>query len=159
MTSFYLQLLVAIWRGSPIEEQFIKHSHRIPYLHLLTYSSTNAIFFLLVSRYYFLNLSYTSTIHPSFRIHITHVSTPRAFLTKKICLNSSSSSATIFLLVSTLCKILVAAALKALNLSQSLVFIPTSLLAHILFYNLTTLLPQRIQCSSPGVRGHGPSLL
>lgn len=78
---------------------------------------------------------------------------------RKNSLSSSSSSATIFLLVSRVCKILVAAALKALNLSQRLVVIPTSLLAHIPFYNLTTLLSQRIQCSSPGVRGHWQSLL
>lgn len=78
---------------------------------------------------------------------------------RKNSLSSSISSATIFLLVSTVCKILLAAAIKALSLSPRLGFIPTSLLAHIPFYNRTTLLPQRIQCSSPGVRGHWWSLL
>lgn len=110
-------------------------------------------------KYNILNLYYISTVHPTFKMHNTNVSTPEHSSQRKNSLRSSSSSATIFLLASTVCKILVAAALKALSLSQRLVFIPTSLLAHIPFYHLTIFLSQRVQCSSPGVRGHWWSLL
>lgn len=86
-------------------------------------------------------------IHPTFRIHVTNVSYQH-YAQEKNSLSPSSSSVNIFFLVNTERKIYVTA-LKALNLSQRLAFIPVSFLTHIPFYNLTTVLCQRIQCSSP----------